>query len=199
MLWEAGLSWEYSRIDTYSGPTGSLLSSWTVVDSAPVGSGTWYEGVSLGDVNGDGWGDIGLHHWPAGGPTAFPGTLDVYARRNLTVTPNPPAIGSSAALVVECPARSGQPFFLLASQTLSPPVTIGPFLIPLAADALFVASLGMGLVGTLDASGTATLPIFVPNDPSLQGASCWMSGVVVDANAPFGIGTVLTRLLVSIV
>ena len=71
-------------------------------------------------------------------------------------------------------------------------------MIPLAADAVFAASLQAGLVGTLDAAGDGSVVIPIPNDAGLSGATIYASGVVVDLGSSYGIGTILTRLTVTI-
>jgi FG-GAP repeat protein len=186
----------YTWTKVYEGDTGTEIEAWQFGDPNFFISGyAGYESRVVGDVNNDGWGDLGVVH--VGFPQANPSTLEIHGRRNLAVsgalTP-----GGQATLTIETPRHGNRPFLLLFSGASGPPLTVGPYVIPLATDAVFVASLQVGLVGTLDTAGNGSVVIPIPNDASLSGATIYASGVVVDLGSSYGVGTILTRQAVTI-
>jgi hypothetical protein len=193
-----GGPWAYddSWNKIYEGDTGTEVEGWSFTDPDFLYGGYGgYQSRAVGDVNNDGWGDLGVVRSQASLLNST--TLQVFGRRNLGVTGSL-APGGQATLAVDTPKHAGRPFLLLFSAAPGPPVTVGPFVIPLAPDAVFAGSLQMGLVGTLDSAGEVSLAIPIPNDPSLSGATVYTSGVVVDPASSYGIGTILTRLAVTI-
>jgi len=196
-------------ITAFSGPSGSPIGE--VAQDFP--GGVLYPWGGLGDVNGDGLGDLVVMPW-ANGP-ALPPLLaqslwspwtwpmityqpTVHVARNLDLV-NTPAVGGTAQFEVVAPKRSGKPFQIAFSQDfVFPGLPLGPFLFPVAMDSLFWASFSAGIGGTLDATGHGSLTLPIPNDPALHGAVVQASGVVYDAAGPLGIGCVLTQLPVWI-
>ncbi|MGH7152273.1 MAG: hypothetical protein ACREIU_16320, partial [Planctomycetota bacterium] len=57
---------------------------------------------------------------------------------------------------------------------------------------LFLASLGAGLVGTLNAVGVGSITVPIPANSALQGLEVKASGAVFDPSGPLGIACVLT-------
>jgi hypothetical protein len=187
-----------TRIKLYAGATGAELGSWLLTD-AQYGMGyVGYEARAGGDANNDGWGDLGvLHVVGLGGAQLVTSALQVFGRRNLTVSGSL-IPGGDATMTIDTPKHGGRPYLLLFSGAPGPPVTVGPYVIPLAGDALFLASLNLALIGALDPAGHGTVVIPIPSDPSLSGATVYTSGVVVDPGSGYGVGTVLTRATVTI-
>ena len=198
-----------SPLQVFSGATGSLLFDLAAWSAPAYPTVLW--GATLGDVNGDGLGDIGasavtipgfaLPPWSAQDltwgwtwPPGPPGALEawVYTARNLEVV-GPTLVGGSAQFDLLVPKRPGRPFqvvFSLEGQV--PGIPLGPFLFPLVPDALFLQTAAMGIGGVLDAMGRATLTLPIPANPSLRNHEVKASGVVYDPAGPLGIGCVLT-------
>lgn len=191
-------------ISAFSGPTGALIGQ--VAQNIPAGA--LYPWGALGDVNGDGLGDFAATPWQIFGspppiavqglwsPWSWPmtdGAVRVYVSPNLGVV-GTPAVGGTAQLQVVAPKHAGRPFqVVFAEDYVFPAIPVGPFLFPVALDAMFWATLAAGIVGTLDASGQGSVAVPIPNVPALHGAWFNASGVVYDAAGPLGIGCVLTH------
>jgi hypothetical protein len=177
----------------------------------------------LGDLNGDGLGDLGERlapfqstcpptcppmeygvspywpgvSWPPYGPPPYEEWW-IWVAKNLRIT-GPVLVGGTATFDVLAPKFPGRLFQLAFSLTGAFPGTpLGPFRIPLVWDSTFMGSLDAGIGGVLDASGKATLALAVPPDPGLQNLVVHTSGVVFDSAGALGIGCVLTREVIRI-
>ncbi len=194
----------FEAVTAISGSTGAAIGQ---VAQGYAG-GVLYLSGGLGDVNGDGLGDFATTPWtqlttlpPIAGqglwsPWSWPltdGAVRVYASPNLRMV-GAPAVGGTAQFQVVAPKHAGRPFQVVIAQDYAfPALPLGPFLFPLAPDALLWASLAAGIGGTLNANGQGTVAIPIPNNAALHGAWFSGSGFVYDPAGPLGIGCVLTQ------
>jgi hypothetical protein len=174
---------------------------------------TWPK--SLGDVNGDGLGDVAvlysqnpgaipplvvpvLSSWGYSWP---PGLLEsrVYVARNFDLA-GPAVVGGSAQFQALATKHPGRPFqIVFAREGAYPGMHLGPFLFPLVPDDLFVASFAAAITGVLDPGGHGILLLPIPSNPALMGQRVLASGWVIDPSAaPLPIGCVLTGVEVTI-
>ncbi|MBN2491830.1 MAG: hypothetical protein JXQ29_13370 [Planctomycetes bacterium] len=106
-----------------------------------------------------------------------------------------PAVGSSYPVYVSSPADAGKAYLLGASFFPEPGLKIGARTIPLNPDGLFGASQTLpavfrGFQGVLNPSGQAAAILQIPPVAALRGVSFYVAGVLLDASAPGGIGTI---------
>jgi hypothetical protein len=203
----------YDIVTAISGPTGAMLGQ--IAHPYPTAQ---LGGFGLGDVNGDGLGDLAASSFVQPSPLLPPftpplgmeslyspwfspmttGQAAIHVARNFDLL-GTPTVGGTAQFEVVAPRRAGKPFQIAFSQDwFFPGFPLGPFLFPLVMDGLFWASVSAGIGGVLDGSGHATFALPIPNDPALHGLVFQASGVVYDPASPLGIGCVLTQLPIVI-
>jgi len=184
----------------------------TLVQLTPGTVGATLIGAALGDVNGDGLGDFGTTRFLISSPSTPPPFVPlaqnlswgipspqipfeawIYAARNLRVV-GPTPVGGSAQFDLLVPRHPGKTYQIVFSLTGSfPGISFGSFLFPLVPDDLFYDSFSAGIGGALGATGTASLSVPIPPNPSLQGLEVKASGWVIDpAATPLPIACVLT-------
>jgi len=176
------------HLSAFAGATGAAIGQ----VGAPTVSVSW--GGGLGDVNGDGLGDVFVR-------SLAPLSSQVHVARNFDLA-GPALVGGVAQFQVVAPKRAGRTFQVVFAQPSQDAavtgIALGPFLFPLMPDELFWASFSAGIGGTLDATGHGSTSVPIPNVPALQGQVVEASGVVYDPAGPLGIGCVLTHLPVEI-
>jgi hypothetical protein len=176
--------------------TGIPLHQWVM----PSGPYNYWMASAGGDLNGDGHSDVVLVNLSAilgAAGTPIYGHAEVWLAQNMKVVTRP-VLGNQAVFAVHMPAWPNRSFRLLFSQGTTPPVILGPYVIPLTLDAMFTASLWNWFGGVLDGSGKGSLSVPIPNVPSLSGMTFYASGIAVDAASPYGIAAVLTAVKVDI-
>lgn len=98
-----------------------------------------------------------------------------------------PRIGTRYSLDLDTPSPTVPWLGFLALGNAGFPIDV-PRRIPLSLDALFTASLGLGIAGVTDGSGKATMTIPLPNNASLVGLDVFAGAVTIDRSRPFAIG-----------
>jgi len=106
-----------------------------------------------------------------------------------------PALGTAYPILLSSPPDPGRQYVLGATFHPEPGFRIGTRTIPLNLDPLFglsqtVPAIFQKFQGILNASGQAVAFVNIPAVPALKGFSFYVAGVIIDANAPFMIGTV---------
>lgn len=185
----------------YSGATGELLSR----DSWPDPMAPWLpastiirravgDAVSLGDVDGDGWPEIGFMSITAGFPTQSR-HLVVAGRQTLDL-PKTASIGQELPAKLWVPAGAGLEFQLLASTEFKNDGSsfhVGDWDTHLGVDELLRQSATRPWTrGTLDSSGRASFDVRVPQDGRLRGKTLYSIVVVKDPSKPDGVLTLST-------
>jgi hypothetical protein len=203
------LVWHNTYFQVYSPVSGQLLGGQlqSIIHTWPK---------SVGDVNGDGLGDVAalysqapgfllpppavqiLTTWGYSWPPALFETR-VYVARNLDLA-GPALVGGSAQFDVLATKHGGRPFqIVFAREAAYPGMQLGPFFFPLVPDDLFVASFTAGMTAVLDPAGHGTISRPIPANPALVGQWVLASGWVIDPSAaPLPIGCVLTGVEVTI-
>jgi len=167
--------------------TGVPVHQWVT----PSGPFNYWMGSAGGDLNGDGFSDVVLVNLSGGGH------VEAWLAQNMKVATRP-ALGNQVVFAVHMPAWPNRSFRLLFSQGTTPAVVVGPYVIPLALDAMFSASLWNWFGGVLDGSGKGSFAVIIPNSPALSGMTFYASGIAVDSGSPYGIAAVLTAVKVDI-
>lgn len=98
-----------------------------------------------------------------------------------------PRIGMRYQLDLDTPSPNVPWLGVMALGNAGFPIDV-PRRIPLSLDALFTASLGLGIGGLTDAQGKATMTIPIPNNLALVGLDVFAGAVTIDRTRPFAIG-----------
>jgi len=125
--------------------------------------------------------------------------VDVYDRGWVSVTPNPVPIATTADFDVDLLSDAGALFHLFFATSAVSGIPLGSRAFPLDPDVVMLSSAEWpSLNAILDASGAAAIPISVPSDPALVGATLWFAGATFDAAYPFAVRSMSTARSVTI-
>jgi len=108
----------------------------------------------------------------------------------------PATSGSTMRFILDAPG-SGGALYLAASSLGRGPIAIGNRSIALELDCLFGGTfldasspMATGYVGILDTNGMGTAQLVLSSDPAFVGTAVFTSFLVLDANAPMGLGPI---------
>jgi len=134
------------------------------------------------------------------------GFADVFVHdRHPSITTGDTArIGTTVTLTFQSPEEAGAGYVAASSLGSSPGILVDTRIIPLNPDLLFVLSLSVpaifqNFVGVLDGTGTATVRIALPNEPSLVGFVFYTAFLTLRPAAPSGIGSISLPIPLTIV
>ena len=193
--------WPVIYVEVYSGASGSVLATFS--PTPPVLK--FDRPGPIGDLNQDGFDDILIRSLVSIPPNnvymlnayslAAPGAL----------TPlGPPAIGSQLGIQLTSPLDAGRPYVCGFAVGSAPGIPLpNGRVVPLNPDWLLALSLMpanpffLGTLGSLDATGGATVAMMIPPEPLLVGATIQSAFAVGSSSAPWGIGTISAALPIT--
>jgi hypothetical protein len=180
----------------FSGATGNQIG--LIPNPEPYVAAFPGNGCGLGDINGDGLGDVAM-----GSDTFAPngvtdaGSVFIYIANSLKA-PNKVVIGTNLTLDMLAPKQAGKPFIDILSLGNSG-LPLGKRRLPLSADPLFFLSLRLpALRGILDMSGRGSLSLPIPFDPSIDGIVLYGCFITLDPAALFGIPMISNGVAITI-
>lgn len=177
----------------YSTATGALLQSFTHPYSPPVAPEFAHFIWTVND------GYLGFAMGVPSGPPGVGPALLLYDRAYATASPPTPPVGSIVNFDVSLPSQPGAVFHLFFAASATIGTGLASRVFPLDPDGILAATTLMPfLTGTLDATGAATIPIPVPPDPSLSGATLFFGVATFDASYPFGVRSLSTARWVAV-
>jgi len=109
-----------------------------------------------------------------------------------------PHIGTNFGMRLDVPSAN-VPWLGLLSLGNAGLALDNPRAVPLTPDALFIASLGLGLNGVTDAAGKATFSIPIPNNAALVNLGVYAGAVTIDTTRPFAVGHIANEQFFRIV